>query len=109
MAQKPESGLQRRVQKALRAAFPGSYIRKIHVSEFAAAGTPDLICCIHGLFVGIEIKTPGRKPTKLQEHEFNEIIKAGGIAVVARTPEDAVHLCRLKIRNYEIDQITRSP
>ena len=97
MAKKPESHLQRRIQEALRVAFPGCYVRKVHVSEFSAAGIPDLVCCIRGMFIGIEVKMPGEQPTRLQEFELNEIGKAGGYAFVASSPEQAVERCTLMV------------
>ena len=93
MSAKSESGLQRRVQRALRAAFPNAYVRKIHGSAFTPAGMPDLICCIKGLFIGIEVKMPGEKPTALQANEQDEIWMAGGIAMIVHSPEEAVKLC----------------
>ena len=89
---KPESRLQRRIQGALRSAFPGCYVQKIHVSEFAAAGTPDLLCCIHGRFVALEVKVPGEQPTVLQEFALNNIRHAGGWAAVVSSPQQAVAL-----------------
>lgn len=42
--------------------------------------TVDRLVCIDGKFVGIELKAPGEKPTKLQEHCLRDIEHAGGIA-----------------------------
>ena len=92
MSTKPESRLQRRIQGALAAAFPGCYIRKIHVSEFSAEGTPDLLCCIQGHFIALEVKTPGEEPTLLQAFNLNSIRQAGGLAAVVSSPQQAVAL-----------------
>ena len=48
------------------------------------SGIPDLICCINGRFVAIEIKRPDGKGkvSKLQEIEMDRIKKSDGIAVV---------------------------
>lgn len=47
-------------------------------------GIPDLIMCINGKFIAIELKSPMRKAkaTPLQIHEINRIQKAGGLAFV---------------------------
>ena len=90
MARKPESGLQRRIQKALRAAFPGCYVRKIHVSEYQSGGISDLICCVRGRFVSLEVKEPGSTPSKLQEYEMDQVTIAGGIALVVKSPQQAI-------------------
>lgn len=47
------------------------------------AGTPDILACLNGKFIAIEVKRLGKKATPLQEHHINEIKKAGGIAFVA--------------------------
>ena len=87
---KPESRLQRRIQGALAASFPGCFTLKYHVSEFNRAGTPDLICCIHGYFFAFEVKLPGEDVTPLQAFTLDAIRRAGGFAVVVSSPEQAV-------------------
>lgn len=42
--------------------------------------TVDVLCCINGRFVAIEVKAAGERPTKLQEHCLRDIEHAGGIA-----------------------------
>ena len=85
-----ESRLQRRIQEALIKAFPNCYIIKVHVSEFSAAGTPDLIACIRGYFIALEVKVPGETPTELQTYTLRCIKAAGGLATVVSSPEQAV-------------------
>jgi len=57
----------------LKAAFGDSlWLFKVHGHEMQAKGVPDVVCCINGLFVGIEFKirrgsvniTPYQKYTK---------------------------------------------
>ena len=47
-------------------------------------GIPDFVCCINGLFVGIEAKAPGKvKDTTInQQKRHTEIISAGGVVLV---------------------------
>ena len=97
-AAKSESRLQRRIQGALAAAFPGCFILKVHVSDFTRAGTPDLLCCIYGLFYAFEVKLPGEKPTKLQLYSLQRINSALGLAVVVTSPEEAVSAVRQHMR-----------
>lgn len=42
--------------------------------------TVDILCCIDGRFVGIEVKVPGNKPTQRQRLTIHSIIDAGGVA-----------------------------
>lgn len=45
--------------------------------------TLDILCCLRGLFIAIEVKREGgRKATKPQERIIEEIGKAGGLAFV---------------------------
>ncbi len=57
---------------------------------YGTAGLPDIICCIAGRFVAFEVKTPGSKPTKLQEAMIKKIRAAGGVAHVVHSVDDAV-------------------
>lgn len=50
---------------------------------YAKAGIPDLIGCINGKFVAIEVKASDGKPSPLQIRTINKINNAGGYAIVA--------------------------
>lgn len=53
------------------------------------AGWPDIICCYKSRFLGIEVKRPGGKPTKLQEFKLNELKSAGAYVGVATSVSEA--------------------
>ena len=57
-----------------------------HVKYFAnrntRAGVPDLLACVNGYFVAIEVKAENGKPSELQLWNVEQIRKAGGIAIV---------------------------
>lgn len=53
------------------------------------SGAPDLILCVNGFFVGLEVKAPKGKLTETQEKEFPKIERALGPVYVARSLEDA--------------------
>lgn len=48
---------------------------------YAKAGIPDLIGCINGKFVAIEVKASNGKLSPLQVRTLNKITSAGGYAV----------------------------
>lgn len=48
-------------------------------------GCPDILCCLGGRFVGIEVKREGGKPTEAQLLALDAVRKAGGLAFVARS------------------------
>ena len=52
-------------------------------------GTPDIIACIDGQFVAIEVKSPGKLNTlkAIQKFQLDNITKAGGIAFAADSLE----------------------
>ena len=53
------------------------------------AGWPDLICCFKGRFVGLEVKKPGQKATKLQEFKLAELKTAGAYVGAATSVDEA--------------------
>jgi len=59
---------------------PNCFAWKEHGGMYGTAGLPDIICCYCGRFVGIEVKTPSGKLTKLQEITITKIKAAKGEA-----------------------------
>jgi hypothetical protein len=54
------------------------------IEQQSLRGTPDTLGLIDGTFVAIEFKKSYEdKPTKLQAHELQKVVDAGGIAIVA--------------------------
>lgn len=85
-----EATLKAKVSAALRAR--GAWVYKTHGGPFARVGVPDLLVCYEGRFIGIELKAPGKKVVAggPQERELAAIVRAGGVAVVATSVEEAV-------------------
>lgn len=92
MAQKPESRLQSKIQKELGKAFPGSFFYKTHGNPYQRAGIPDIIGCVNGCFIGVEVKLPGKENTltELQKDSIKRINKAGGLAFMSTSVEYTV-------------------
>lgn len=84
----PESRLGREIRKACQQR--GAFGFKIHGGPTMMAGLPDQIMCYRGMFVGMEVKMPTGKTTKIQERRLHEIREAGGFAFVVRSVEDAM-------------------
>ena len=59
---------------------PHCFAWKTHGGMYGVAGLPDVICCYYGLFVGLEVKTPSGKLTKLQVTTLHRIHAAKGQA-----------------------------
>ena len=87
-----ETALQARIRKALLREYPGAVMWKIHGGPSQAAGIPDLLGCIEGRLVGLEVKLPGgsHPVSSIQEAQLSAIRRAGGIAAVVRGTREAL-------------------
>lgn len=72
---------------------------------YTKEGIPDLLICCNGYFLGVELKGKGGRPSKLQLYNIDQIIKAGGIAMVLY-PDNFDEFKKLII---EINKINRKP
>lgn len=50
-----------------------------NIGIYAKAGVSDILACIKGRFVAIEVKRPGKKPTQLQENFIKAVNTVGGL------------------------------
>lgn len=57
-------------------------------------GCPDILCCLGGRFVGVEVKRKGGRLRPEQAACMDSIRKAGGLAFVARSVDDVVAALR---------------
>ena len=55
---------------------------------YAKAGVSDILACIKGRFVAIEVKRPGKKPSDLQERFLDAVNTIGGFAFWADSLQD---------------------
>ena len=74
------------------------YIKVQGGSNNPSSGVPDILTCIHGRFIGIEVKTPTGRTTKIQEYQIEQINKSGGIAVVVTSLEQL----RMELKDRQI-------
>jgi Holliday junction resolvase len=97
MSQGPEKRVENQIKGFLDKI--GAYHRKTHGSLFSKAGTPDILACINGRFVAIEVKREsGGKVSALQKANIKMIQKAGGIAFVASSlKETKQHLNKFNL------------
>lgn len=57
---------------------------KVWGGGFQRAGVPDIITCVNGYFVAIELKSETGKPTKLQDYNLERINESGGVGIILR-------------------------
>ena len=76
----PEAKVKAKIHAALKAqgAYAVNYIGGLHANN----GTPDILACLDGRFIGIEAKAGSNKPTDLQIVNLRKITEAGGLALV---------------------------
>lgn len=55
---------------------------KFFANSYTKSGIPDILACVNGHFVGIEVKAQNGKPSELQLYHVDQIRKAGGFAFV---------------------------
>lgn len=66
----------------------GLPIKFNNIGIYAKAGVSDILACIKGRFVAIEVKKPGNTPSKLQEKFINDVNSIGGFAFWADNLND---------------------
>jgi len=76
----PEGKVKANIKKILKAH--DAYYSMPIGTGFGAMGVPDFLVCHKGRFIGIEAKTVGNKPTKLQGSNMEHIRSCGGVALV---------------------------
>lgn len=88
--------------KALRER--GAKVIKTHGGPFTPTGTPDLIGCVNGRAFVLEVKRPGQRPRRIQEYELEQWRKAGAIAGVVTSVEEALAVVFGEVSNQYIDK-----
>lgn len=76
----PEKNFENKVKKFLKDA--GCYYVKFFANRNTQAGIPDLLCCIAGRFIAIEVKADNGHPSPLQLEHQREIRQADGICII---------------------------
>lgn len=67
------------------------YLRGYHPIKLVIAtksSEPDIICSFNGRFTAIEVKVPGKKPTKSQAEKLYDIRLTQGLAMYATSVQD---------------------
>jgi hypothetical protein len=84
--------LESKVTKAIMAYLKGRgvWCFKVAGGPMQQRGVPDIICCVDGAFVALEVKRPGLgRLTDLQALTIERIRDAGGVAEVVTSVDEA--------------------
>lgn len=76
----PEKKFEEKIKKYL--TERGHWWVKYFANRNTKSGIPDLLCCIRGKFVGVEVKSARGHPSELQLYNRREIRASGGICVI---------------------------
>ncbi len=76
----PEKTFENKVKRFIEAQ--GGWQTKFFANSFTKSGIPDILACIDGYFVAIEVKAQNGHPSALQLHNCSKIREAGGFAFV---------------------------
>jgi Holliday junction resolvase len=81
MALTPEKKVKDKIVKVLKEEGVYYFFPATH--GFGRSGVPDIVGCVNGYFLAIEVKAGTNKPTTLQVREIEAIRRCNGVAVVA--------------------------
>lgn len=57
---------------------------KFFANAYTKIGVPDILACVNGWFVGIEVKAPNGKPSELQKYNVKKLNSCNGFAVIVK-------------------------
>lgn len=84
------------------------YFFKFWGTMYTKVGVPDIIACVNGRFVGIEVKSDVGRPSEIQMVNINQIHQCLGFAVVVHPEgfDDLVEMIRA-IKAGDIETATK--
>lgn len=88
----PEKLFENKIKNELKKR--GIWYVKYFANRMTIAGIPDLLCCVNGHFVALEIKADKGRPSELQKYQIRQIQASGGIAMIVY-PDDWDNLLKL--------------
>lgn len=75
-----EKSFENKIKKYLESR--GCWFVKYFANRMTKAGVPDILACVNGRFVGIEVKATNGHPSDLQLWNREQIRNANGIAII---------------------------
>lgn len=76
-----EKAFENEIKKFL-SSLPNTYYFKYWAGPYSKSGIPDIIACVNGHFVAIEVKADKGHPSELQKHNIRLIQSAKGYACI---------------------------
>lgn len=75
-----EKNFENKIKKHLQSL--GIWYVKYFANRMTKVGVPDILACVNGYFVAIEVKAQNGRPAPLQIHNRDAIRHSGGIAII---------------------------
>lgn len=75
-----EKVFENRIKKFL--TDQGCWHVKFFGNGMTRKGVPDILACVNGKFVAIEVKAENGKPSELQKYNVRKIRESGGVAII---------------------------
>lgn len=60
----------------------GCWFVKYFANRMTRSGVPDILACVNGYFIAIEVKAENGRPSELQKWNVEKIRDSGGIAII---------------------------
>lgn len=73
----PEALIKKKIREDLKSR--GAYVFS-PVQMGLGIATVDILACLKGQFIAVEVKVPGKAPTARQDTCLTEVTRAGGVA-----------------------------
>lgn len=67
----------------------GGWQVKFFANRMTKTGIPDILACVNGYFLAVEVKAQNGKPSELQKHHVKKINDADGYAIILY-PQDYI-------------------
>ena len=77
-----EKNFENRIKKFLKEK--GVYYFKTFGNAYQRSGLADIICCVNGKFLAIEVKAENGRPSELQLYEKRQVENANGISIITK-------------------------
>lgn len=102
-----EAGVVKSIVNAVQQQYPSTWFINVHGSGMQRAGTPDILLCIKGRFVALEVKhqKPGEsdaaargRTSKIQQIQIDRINAAGGLAATVLSAQETLELLSTELQ-----------
>lgn len=92
----------------------GCWCVKFFANAYTKKGIPDLLCCVNGFFLAIEVKAENGRASELQKWNIDKIRSCGGKAIILKPSQfesfkELVNVLKNEVRvdvNYKLNPTT---